>query len=297
MMRCMVRYKRLGKNGPEVSVIGYGGWSIGKEGWGNVSEKEAARTVELALEAGINLFDTAPIYGRGHSEELLGELLAPRRKQVIIATKCGLTWESGGKVYHDLSPGAIRREVEESLGRLKSDYLDLYQIHWPDSDTPLEESFAELNRLHEEGLIRYIGVSNFSAPQLKEACTLGDVVSLQAKYNLLEREAEAELLPLCKEMGLGFIAYSPLAQGLLTGAIGADYRLSKRDIRKFNPLFSDKELFHQQLDFIGSGEGPILKRALSFLFENEGVTSSIIGVTRVKHFKENLQIFKDLAGD
>lgn len=284
-----MRYKRLGENGPEVSVLGYGGWSIGKEGWGNVSEKEAAHTVELALEAGINLFDTAPIYGRGRSEEVLGELLAPWREKVVIATKCGLTWEAGGRVFHDLSPGAIRHEVEESLKRLKTDYIDLYQIHWPDKETPLEESFVALNRLREEGVIRYIGVSNFSAAQLKEACKLGEVVSLQGKYNLLEREAEDELLPLCKEQELGFIAYSPLAQGLLTGTIGADYRLSKRDIRKFNPLFSDKKLFHKQLEFIKSEDEPILRRALSFLFENELVTSSIIGVTRVKHFKENLK--------
>lgn len=290
-----MRYRRLGKNGPQISVIGYGGWSIGKEGWGNVSEKEAARTVELALEAGINFFDTAPIYGRGRSEEVLGELLAPWREKVIIATKCGLTWEAGGRVYHDLSKAAIRRELEASLKRLRTDYIDLYQIHWPDRDTPLQESLGELKRLQEEGLIRQIGVSNFSPAELREACELAGVVSLQAKYNLLEREAESELMPLCREQGLGFIAYSPLAQGLLTGTIGPDYRLSKRDIRKFNPLFSDRELFQKQLDYIGKDEEPILRRAIRFLLENEDVTTSVIGVTRVKHLKDNLAIIREFS--
>ncbi|MCP4714741.1 MAG: aldo/keto reductase, partial [Deltaproteobacteria bacterium] len=188
-------YRQLGKTPLNVSLIGYGAWALGQKGWPHVDEQEAEKTLELCIKSGINLYDTAPIYGFGRSEEILGRVLAPVRKKVVIATKCGLRWNDSGHVRHDLSRDGVHRDIEGSLKRLQTDYIDLYQIHWPDRNTPLDDTLATLMQLRSQGVIRHIGVSNFSMELLRSAADCADIISVQECYNLLQRSPETEILP------------------------------------------------------------------------------------------------------
>ena len=206
-------YQQLGNSDLHVSRIGYGAWALGGHGWGKYHEGEARRALEACLECGINFFDTAPVYGFGRSEQMLGEVLSGVRSKILIATKCGLVWNDRGQVRHDLSRASLRRELEASLQRLKTDYIDLYQIHWPDRRTPLEETLDELVSFQRAGVVRHIGVSNFSAQQLQSACTLADIVSVQQLYNLLQRDAAKEVLPVCRQNGSGLYCLQPAGTG------------------------------------------------------------------------------------
>ncbi len=186
---------------------------------------------------------------------------------MLIATKCGLVWNDSGQVRHDLSRASLRRELEASLQRLKTDYIDLYQIHWPDRRTPLEETLDELVSFQRAGVIRHIGVSNFSAQQLQSACALAGIVSVQQLYNLLQRDAAIEVLPICRQKGLGFIAYSPLAQGVLAGEMDARSRPGRHDVRRRNPLYRSPEHFEQAVRYADSlpHPGAIAARCVFFL--------------------------------
>ena len=210
----------LGINGPHLTEIGFGAWAIGgpwEYGWGAVDDEQSVRTIHRALEHGINWIDTAAVYGLGHSEEIVGQALKGRRKKVFIATKCGMVWDVKRHVKIHASPKSIRREIEESLKRLQTDYIDLYQIHWPDPETPIEDSWGTLVRLNEEGKIRYVGVCNFDVPLLQKCNAIAPVQSLQPPYNLLRRKIESEILPYCLKHDIGVVAYSPMQSGLLSG--------------------------------------------------------------------------------
>ncbi|TDB39957.1 MAG: aldo/keto reductase [Actinobacteria bacterium] len=191
-----------------------GGWM-----WGGADRDAACATIERALDAGIDIVDTAPAYGFGLSEELLGEVLDRRRNrsEVVIATKLGLSWDSRHEPWRDSSPGRIREEVVASLSRLRTDYIDLYQVHWPDPKVALDQTAAELGMLVDEGLIRAVGVCNYSGDQMQEFCSGGRLDASQFRYNLFERAAEEDVLPFCRAHGLVTLAYSPLARGLLSG--------------------------------------------------------------------------------
>ena len=291
-----MQYRTLGTSQLKVSLLGYGSWALAGKGWGNVDGKEAAQTVAECIDSGITFFDTAPVYGFGRSEEILGRLLAPVRKNVIIATKCGLSRDTRGRVGHDLSRTAVLRDLEGSLARLKTDYVDLYQIHWPDPDTPLEETLETLTGLRDAGSIRCIGVSNFRLPLLRQACALADIVSVQEQYNMLQHEAADELLPFCRTAGLGFICYSPLAQGILAGGIDAGFSPGRRDVRRFNPLFSDRGRQLQAVSFARGLAGPPATTALRFLAAREGISSILVGMTRRKHLRDNLRSLEKIPG-
>ncbi len=284
-----MHYRQLGSSSLNVSRIGYGAWALGGRGWGNYHEREARRTLESCLECGINFFDTAPIYGLGRSEEVLGEVLSGVRSDVLIATKCGLVWSDSGQVHHDLSRDALRRDLEASLQRLKTDYIDLYQIHWPDRRTPLEETIDELVSFQRAGVIRHIGVSNFSAQQLQQACAFADIASIQQLYNLLQRDAATDVLPVCRQKNLGFIAYSPLAQGVLGGEMDEDSRPGRHDVRRRNPLYRSPEKFEQAVRYAGGLSGPSSVAALRFLLEQPEVTSVLVGMTQRKHVELNIK--------
>jgi aryl-alcohol dehydrogenase-like predicted oxidoreductase len=284
-MRCTP----LGTSGLRVSLLGYGGWALGKTGWPDVDEKQARETVELCLAQGVTFFDTAPVYGFGRSERLLGDTLAPARKDVIIATKCGLVWNERGLIRHDLSREAIVRGLEESLKRLKTDYIDLYQIHWPDRRTPLAETLETLKSFQRQGYIRHIGVSNFNVALLRTALTMADIVAAQNLYNLLERDAEQELLPFCRQQGIGFLCYSPLAQGLLAGKIGKEFRPGRHDIRRFNRLLRSPEALQRSLVRMQVLPSPTASAALSFLARQPGVTSILVSMTRKQHLLDNIR--------
>ncbi len=220
------------------SRIALGTWAIGGWMWGGTDEQQSVATIHAALERGITMIDTAPAYGFGRAEEIVGRALAEggRREKVLIATKVGLNWHDG-KVFRDASPRRIRQEIEDSLRRLRTDRIDLYQVHWPDPSVPIEETGRELNRLLQEGKIRAIGVSNFSAAEMEGFRAVAPLHSVQPPYNLFEREAEAEVLPYAQRHHLTVLAYGALCRGLLSGRMQAGTRFTGDDLRRTDPKF------------------------------------------------------------
>ncbi|BDU51513.1 aldo/keto reductase [Haliovirga abyssi] len=285
-------YKKLGKSDMNVSVLGYGAWALGEDGWGGINLDEAYKTINLAIKSGINFFDTAPIYGMGKSEERIGELLKEIRKDIYIATKCGLLWNENKEVRIDNSRDAIMYDIEKSLKRLKTDYIDLYQIHWPDNKTPLKESFTALNELKEQNIIRNIGVCNFSLEQLKEGLEYSEIVSLQNQYNLLQNSIEEKIMPFCEKNKISIIPYSPLAQGMLSGKIDENYQLKPGDIREHNPLFNNKDNFEKAIKKIKELPKPLSHTAIQYLIDKSSVGTVIFSVTKRNHLEENLKALK-----
>jgi methylglyoxal reductase len=246
--------RKLGNSGTEVSVVGFGAWAIGGWMWGGTDEEKAVQAIHAGLDHGINLIDTARVYGYGRSEEIVGRAIRGRRQKVLLATKCGLVWDraegtfffhadergstlrpSKMKIYKNLRPASIRRELEASLKALGTDYIDLYQTHWQDPSTPVKDTVGELQRLKAAGKIRAIGVCNATVDDLE---AYGPIDSDQEKYNLLDRNIESNgILDWCRRKSVGVLPYSPLANGLLTGKIGPDRQYGDGDLRKTNPRF------------------------------------------------------------
>jgi aryl-alcohol dehydrogenase-like predicted oxidoreductase len=229
---------QIGSSGLTASRIALGTWAIGGWMWGgNTDLDESIRTIRSAVERGVTLIDTAPVYGFGRSEEIVGMALSGGlRERAVIATKAGLDWRDG-KVRRNSSPARIRKEVEESLQRLRSDYIDLYQVHWPDPLVPIQETAAALARLLKEGKIRAIGVSNYSAAQMDEFREAAPIHSVQPPYNLFERDAENEVLPYAWRHDLAILCYGALCRGLLTGTINAATEFKGDDLRRSDPKF------------------------------------------------------------
>jgi aryl-alcohol dehydrogenase-like predicted oxidoreductase len=221
-----------------VSRIALGTWAIGGWMWGGTDEKASIATIERAVARGITLIDTAPVYGFGRSEEIVGKALAALRLRgkVQIATKVGLEWRDG-KVFRNASRQRIFKESGDSLRRLQTDYIDLYQVHWPDPMTPIEETADALRTLYDLGRIGAIGVSNFSVEQMERFRRVAPLHSVQPPYNLFERGIEADILPYCREHGIGVLGYGALCRGLLSGKIGAATRFAGDDLRKSDPKF------------------------------------------------------------
>jgi aryl-alcohol dehydrogenase-like predicted oxidoreductase len=249
-----MQYRVLGKSGIEISVVGFGAWAIGGWAWGGADEGQAVAAIQAAIDQGINLIDTAPMYGYGRSEEIVGRAIHDRRDRVVLATKCGLVWdreegelffladdkgitaaESARKIYKLLRPDSIRRELENSLRRLKTDHVDLYQTHWQESTTPIQDTVAELEKLKQQGKIRAIGVSNASRAQIE---AYGPIDSDQEKFSMLDRAIESDGgLDYCRRNTISMLAYSPLSSGLLTGKIVSTRRFGEGDFRRDNPRF------------------------------------------------------------
>jgi aryl-alcohol dehydrogenase-like predicted oxidoreductase len=224
------------------SRIALGTWAMGGWMWGGSDEVASIRTIHAALDSGINVIDTAPVYGFGRSEELVGKALADgRRHRVLIATKVGLDWSNGEPVRNS-SPARLRRELEDSLRRLRTDVIDIYQIHWPDESLPIEETAAVLDEFRHEGKIRAIGVSNFSPAQMERFRKVAPIHTVQPPYNLFEREIESNVLPYAGQHGLTVLAYGALCRGLLTGKITAATRFDGDDLRKTDPKFRTPRL-------------------------------------------------------
>jgi aryl-alcohol dehydrogenase-like predicted oxidoreductase len=220
------------------SRIALGTWAIGGWMWGGSDETDAIRTIHAALDRGINLIDTAPVYGFGHSEEIVGKALAlgDRRGHALIATKVGLDWKNG-KPFRNARKARIVKEVEDSLRRLKTDVIDLYQVHWPDPNTPIAEVAEAMSALHRAGKIRAIGVSNFSPAQMEEFRKVAPLHTAQPPYNLFERAIEDNVLPYCSEANIAILAYGSLCRGLLSGRMSASTRFTGDDLRKTDPKF------------------------------------------------------------
>lgn len=221
----------------KASRIALGTWAIGGWMWGGSDDANAVRTIHAALEQGINLIDTAPAYGFGHAEVLVGKALADgRRQQALIATKVGLAWRDG-KVYRDSSPIRLRRELEVSLRRLQTDVIDVYQVHWPDESVRFEETAAALESFRREGKIRAVGVSNFSPAQMVRFKSATSLQTVQPPYNLFERQIERDVLPYAEHAGLVVLAYGALCRGLLTGRMSEATEFSGDDLRRTDPKF------------------------------------------------------------
>ncbi len=240
--------RQLGNTDMQITPIGLGAWAIGgggyAGGWGPQDDDESIKTIQRALELGINWIDTAAMYGLGHSEEVVGRAIKERPERPYIFTKCSLVWDSHGEVTNSLNADSLRREVEASLKRLGVDTIDLYQIHWPNPDPDIEEGWSTLARLKQEGKVRAIGVSNFTVEQMRRAQKIAPIASLQPPYSLLEREVEREILPFCQEHNIGVIVYSPMASGLLTGMMSKERieKLPPDDWRKNDPEFQEPRL-------------------------------------------------------
>ncbi|HEX4152241.1 MAG TPA: aldo/keto reductase [Steroidobacteraceae bacterium] len=233
----------IGNSGIESSRIGLGTWAIGGWMWGGTDEAQAIATIRTAIDREITLIDTAPAYGFGKSEEIVGKALetANLRSRVIIATKAGLDWNDGNP-QRDSRPARLRQELEDSLRRLRTDYIDLYQIHWPDPLVPIEEVAAELARMRDEGKIRAIGVSNFSPRQMEVFRAVAPLHAVQPPYNLFERDIDADVLPYAARSGLTVLAYGALCRGLLSGSITRDTTFGGDDLRRTDPKFADAAL-------------------------------------------------------
>jgi aryl-alcohol dehydrogenase-like predicted oxidoreductase len=231
------------------SRVGLGTWAIGGWMWGGSDDAQSIRTIQEAVDRGITLIDTAPVYGFGHSEEIVGRALeGGRRDKVVIATKVALDWKDG-KPFRNASRARIMKEIDDSLRRLKTDVVDLYQVHWPDPATPIEETAGALNELLKAGKIRAIGVSNFSPAQMDKFRAVAPLAADQPPYNLFEREIEKDVLPYAKKNGIVTLAYGALCRGLLAGRMTEDEAFSGDDLRKHDPKFQ-KPRFPQYLSAV-----------------------------------------------
>lgn len=232
-----------------VSRVALGTWAIGGWMWGGTDENDAIETIQEALDGGINLIDTAPVYGFGRSEEIIGKAIAGgRRRKAVIATKVGLDW-TNGKPFRNASKARIVEEVENSLRRLRTDVIDLYQVHWPDPRTPIAETAEAVAALHRDGKIRAVGVSNFSPAQMDQFRKVAPLDAAQPPYNLFERAIEQDILPYCSENKIALLAYGSLCRGLLSGSMSISSQFSGDDLRKSDPKFQSPR-FQQYLDAI-----------------------------------------------
>ncbi|HEV8017220.1 MAG TPA: aldo/keto reductase [Steroidobacteraceae bacterium] len=234
----------------QVSRVALGTWAMGGWMWGGTDERAAIATIRAALDQGINLVDTAPVYGFGVSEEIVGHALAVAdlRAHTVIATKVGLEWRDG-KIYRNATRARIMQEIEDSLRRLRTDYIDIYQVHWPDPLVPIEETAEAMRALYEQGKIRAIGVSNFSAAQMERFSSVAPLHVLQSPYNLFERAIDAEILPYCRANNIATLGYGALCRGLLSGRMRPDTTFQGDDLRRIDPKFRAPR-FAQYLDAV-----------------------------------------------
>jgi len=289
--------RQLGYTELKLTTVGLGTWAMGgpwQFGWGPQDDDEAVATILKALEIGINWIDTAPVYGLGHSEELVGKALKATSQKPIIATKCSLLWNEKREKVSCLKAKSIREECHASLKRLGVDIIDLYQIHWPQPEEDIEEAWEEMAKLAQEGKIRFLGVSNFNVEQIKRLQKIHPVASLQPPYSMLHREVEDELLDCCAQNNIGVVAYSPMQRGLLTGKFSqerlADLPLD--DHRRRNPDFHEPKFtatleLVEQLRPIAERNGKTLAQlSISWVLRRPEVTAAIVGARRPEQILE-----------
>jgi aryl-alcohol dehydrogenase-like predicted oxidoreductase len=282
--------RQLGNSDIHITPLGIGAWAMGGAGWlfswSDQDDGASISAIHAALDAGMNWIDTAAVYGLGHSEEVVARALEGRANRPYVFTKCARVWDENRQIGKSLKADSVRRECEASLRRLKVDVIDLYQIHWPEPDEDVEEGWATLARLKEEGKVRWIGVSNFNLDQLKRARAIAPITSLQPPYSLIRREVEADVLPYCAEYNIGVIAYSPMGSGMLTGTMTRERiaNLPEDDWRRRSPQFQEP-LVARNLKIAdklkeiaarhnrGAGEA-----AIAWTLRNSLVTGAIVGV-------------------
>lgn len=304
--------RRLGRSELEVPVVVFGAWAIGGWYWGPTDDDEAIRAIRASIDAGANAIDTAPVYGFGHSETVVGRAIAGLRERAIVMTKLGLRWDDergeisfetvdqeGQKrvVRRNARPWSVKDEVHRSLARMKIERIDLLQVHWPDPQTPVNETLGAMLDLRDAGKIREIGVSNFTVEMLRiSRIAMGEtpLASLQPKYSLLARDIEKDVLPYCREAGIGVVAYSPLEQGLLSGRVGPERTFAAEEGRSKRPTFqaANRARVNEVLERVAR---PIAERhgatiaqvAVAWVIAQPGVTSAIVGARTAEQAREN----------
>ncbi|MEX2672764.1 MAG: aldo/keto reductase [Phycisphaeraceae bacterium] len=307
-----MRQRPLGQSGIEASVIAFGAWAIGGWAWGGTEEQASVNAVRAGLDAGINLIDTAPVYGFGRSEEIVAKAIEGRRDQVVLATKCGLRWDDDRGIFHFasdeeginaegdlrvhryLAPDSIRTELEASLKRLKTDHIDLYQTHWQDPSTPIEDTMACLLKLKDEGKIRAIGVSNATAEEMDQYRAVGPIDADQERFSMLDRQMETSgQLDYCREHNIAVLAYSPLAHGLLTGKIDAARTFPKGDLRRDKERFSIEnrerilKMLGELLPLAEDRGVTFSQLVLAWTLEQPGLTHALVGARSPEQAHEN----------
>lgn len=304
-----MKYKRVPRIQESLSVIGLGCWAFsGGEYWDSSDDAKSMGIINAALDMGVNLLDVAPVYGKGHAEEVVGKAIKGRnRESFLIASKCGLLWDNKGREYNCLKKESVLKEIDESLRRLGVDYLDIYQLHWPDPATPLEETLEAVLAIRDAGKFRYFGVTNFSTADVERIERFIPVASQQGLYNMLERNprsyhalnlvyrTECETLPQCLQLGQAFFPYSPLMQGLLAGGFKPSNNFSSHDIRRFNPKLNGDlyPLYYRamlDLKAIAERHGrPLNELAVNWLVGNPAVTSVIGSALSPEDLRQNIR--------
>jgi aryl-alcohol dehydrogenase-like predicted oxidoreductase len=301
-----MKYRKIGRIKEELSVIGYGAWGI-SGAWGEQDNAQYIKTIHTALDQGINVIDTAPIYGFGSSEDLVGKAIKDRRSKVFLASKCGLVWNKKRQVKNNLSRSSLMQEIDQVLHRLQTDYIDLWQIHWPNHEYQLEESLEALAQIKKSGKIKYIGLCNFSLKELEQANSITEIASYQGLYNIfeqnvdryhstpLEYQAGTQILPYTLKQGMAFLPYSPLMQGLLSGAVKKETEFAHDDVRKHNPrLNGEKRTSYLEivndLDSIAADYHITMAQlSLLWLIHQKGITSIIAGARKESHVVSNAE--------
>ena len=286
-----MRTQRLGRTDLELTVVGLGTWAIGGSwqfGWGPQDDVDSIDTIFRAFELGINWIDTAPIYGCGHSEEIVGKALGRMGKKAIVATKCGLRWNENREKINDLSPAGIERECGESLERLGADVIDLYQLHWPVPDGQIEHAWEAMGRCVDRGWVRYLGACNVSVEQIQRLRKVYPVAAVQPPYSILSRGIEDELLDYCGREGIGVVCYSPMQKGLLTGKFTKEYistlaeddhRLRDRDF--IGRRFEKNLALVEELKAIAAEYGrTVAQLAIAWTLRRGEITAAIVGARR-----------------
>jgi len=284
--------RKLGNSDLEITPIGVGAWAMGgggwQFGWGEQDDRESVGAILAALDAGLNWIDTAAVYGLGRSEEVVGQALKSRSDKPYVFTKSSMRWGDDRQIYRSLKAASVREECENSLRRLGVDVIDLYQIHWPNPDDDLEEGWAEMAKLQQEGKVRWIGVSNFSVDQIKRAQAIAPVTSLQPPYSLVRRDIENEILPYVHSENIGVIVYSPMQAGLLSGKMTAERvaNFEEDDWRRGSDQFQEPKLSRslalvEVLRAIGKRHGRTPGEvAIAWTLNSPAVTAAIVGVRR-----------------
>ncbi len=302
-----MEYRQLGNSNVKASVVTFGAWAIGGAMWGGTDEKKSIEAISESIELGVTSIDTAPIYGFGKSEELVAKAIAGKRYQVQLMTKFGLVWEfeegeyffdlvdegKSHKIYRNARKKNIIRECENSLRRLKTDYIDLYQCHWRDNSLPLEETMEALGQLIQEGKILAAGVSNFTAAEIDEASKITPVASVQPPYSMVNRGIEKELLPYCRQHNVGVIAYSPLQRGVLTGKFKPDHKFSDEDHRANQPQFTPENItrinkFLESIKPIAEAYDATLGQlVICWTIAQPGISAALVGARDAAQAKQN----------
>jgi len=301
--------RQLGNSEVKITPLAFGAWAIGGWMWGGADRKDAEKALETSIEMGMTTIDTAPVYGFGLSETIVGGVIRGKRDKVEILTKYGLRWDRNegnfffpsenkdGKaidIYNNGKKESIIQECEESLKRLGTDYIDLYQMHWPDPSTPVEETMEAILKLSEQGKIRAAGVSNFDPDLLEEARKIVPVVSDQVPYSMVKRDIEDDLLPYCREENIGILAYSPLQRGVLTGKFTPDYEFKPGDSRPKTPYFTPDNIraineFLGKIEPLAKEKGATLAQlVLRWTIEQPGITCALAGARDPRQVKDNI---------